>query len=337
MFIVTGGAGFIGSNIVKALGKLEKEIVVVDDLTDGRKFENLLGSEIADYVDKDTFLAAILDRMESVPKKPISAIVHNGAISSTTSWDGKKVMAENYDYSKILLEYCHRNKIPFIYASSASVYGANKSSVEIPTNERPLNVYAYSKMLFDKYVREGKWNNRVVGLRYFNVYGPGEQFKGSQASPFFRYHKELRYGNSVRVFEGGDGFGGDAKNTKRDFVYVDDIVRVVLWALENEHPPNTEGIFNVGTGECHSFEEVADLVIAHKLGDDWQNENLENVFATKEFELIPYDLKGRSQPYTCANLTKLREAGYKEDFISIEDGCKRYMQWLDENFSCRWD
>jgi len=314
MIIVTGGAGFIGSNIVKTLNERgETDILVVDDLTDGVKFKNIADCEIADYMDKDDFLARV-KKSERFAKN-VSAIFHEGACSATTEWDGRFMMANNYEYSKALLHYCLENCIAYLYASSASVYGAGTVFSETREYEEPLNVYGYSKFLFDQYVRRHvvKPGSQVVGFRYFNVYGPREQHKGSMSSVAFHVNNQIRQTGKARLFEGCDGYGNGEQ--RRDFVYVGDAVAVNLWFLEH---PEQSGIYNLGTGRSQPFNDVANAVIKfHGKG---------------HIEYIPFPehLKGRYQSFTEADITRLREAGYEAPFRNVEEGVTEYMQWLAE-------
>ncbi|HMB74460.1 MAG TPA: ADP-glyceromanno-heptose 6-epimerase, partial [Gammaproteobacteria bacterium] len=224
MIIVTGGAGFIGSNIVAQLNARDcEDIVVVDDLTDGRKFANLAAVNFKEYLDKDEFRQQI--RTQSIVRP--EAIIHQGACTTTTEWDGRYMMDVNYRYSMELLEYCVANEVPLIYASSAAVYGASTESREDDAAlEQPLNVYGYSKLLFDQAVRRAIAGARsqIVGLRYFNVYGPGEACKGSMASVAYHLHRQLSDGDEVRLFKGSHGYGDGEQ--RRDFVYVADIARL---------------------------------------------------------------------------------------------------------------
>lgn len=312
MIIVTGGAGFIGSNIVKALNdRGQTDIVVVDDLTDGTKFLNLRDCSIQDYIDKDDFLQKVVSG-KSVGKS-VKAIMHQGACSTTTEWDGRYMMRNNYEYSKELLHYCQGKKIPFIYASSASVYGAGPVFKEDRRFEAPLNVYGYSKYLFDEYVRRllPKAKAQIVGLRYFNVYGPREQHKASMASVAFHLNNQLMAGGRLKLFEGCDGFGDGEQ--RRDFVYVGDCVEVNLWFLDHA---DKSGIFNLGTGRSQTFNDVANAVI------EWHGEG--------EIEYIPFPdhLRGRYQSFTEADMKALREAGYTRPFRSVREGVLAYMDWL---------
>ena len=312
MIIVTGGAGFIGSNIVQGLNARGiTDILVVDDLTDGRKCLNLSDAHIRDYLDKDDFL----QRVQSGHSfGPVEAVFHQGACSATTEWDGKFVMRVNYEYTKVLLAWTTAHKIPFYYASSASVYGGGSVFKENRGNEQPLNAYAFSKFLFDEHLRPllKDIQSPVVGLRYFNVYGPREQHKGSMASVAFHMQQQLKAGDTVRLFDGSDGYGpGDQE---RDFIHVDDVVAVNLWLLDH---PEVSGIFNCGTGRAQSFNDVAHAVIAH------------HQRGQVEYIPFPEQLKGRYQSYTQADMSALRQAGYDAHFLSVEQGVQRYMAWLD--------
>jgi len=307
MIIVTGGAGMIGSNIIKALNdKGHTDILVVDNLKDGTKFANLADLNIADYMDKEDFLISILADEDF---GDVEAVFHEGACSSTTEWDGKYMMDNNYQYSKELLHWCLEHQVPFLYASSAATYGGrNADFIEERQFEEPLNVYGYSKMLFDHYVREilPEAQSQVCGFRYFNVYGPREGHKGSMASVAFHLNTQLNNGENPKLFEGSDGF-------KRDFIYVEDVASVNLWFWENA----VSGIFNCGTGRAESFQEVADAALKyHKDG---------------EVEYIPFPekLKGRYQAFTLADQTKLRAAGYDKPFKTVAEGVAEYMAWLN--------
>lgn len=310
MIIVTGGAGFIGSNIVLALNaKGINDILVVDDLTDGTKFTNLVGANIADYMDKDVFLAKI-QAGDYVGQK-IEAIFHEGACSSTTEWDGKFMMENNYEYTKVLFRFCQAQKIPFIYASSASVYGGGRIFKEDSANEAPLNVYGYSKYLFDQYVRSQTLTSQVVGLRYFNVYGPREQHKGSMASVAFHLNNQMLESGKVKLFEGCDGYGNGEQ--VRDFIYVSDVADVNLWFLDN---PEVSGIFNLGTGRSQSFNDVANAVLDyHQVG-------------SLEYIPFPEHLVGRYQSFTEADMTSIRAAGCEHQFKNVDEGVALYMDWL---------
>ncbi len=316
MIIVTGGAGFIGSNLIKQLNQAgHTNIVVVDDLTDGTKFTNLVDLDIADYMDKDEFIARVVAGDPFAEWNEIEVIFHEGACSATTEWNGKFVMEVNYDYSKHLLHFCVDRGIPFIYASSAATYGGrNDNFIEDRRFEQPLNVYGYSKFLFDEYVRRllPTTNSQIVGLKYFNVYGPREQHKGSMASVAFHLNNQMKDGQNPKLFEGCDGFGNGGQT--RDFVYVEDVCKVNLWFWKNG---GKSGIYNCGTGRAEPFLNVAEAVVKHH--------------GRGQVEFIPFPdhLKGRYQSYTQADLTKLRATGCDVQFRSVAEGVAEYMEWLN--------
>jgi ADP-L-glycero-D-manno-heptose 6-epimerase len=308
MIVVTGGAGFIGSNLVRGLNRRGvRDIVVVDDLTDGRKFANLVDCDIADYWDK----TVLLERLRSGALERPDAVFHQGACAVTTEWDGRYMMETNYRYSVELLEYCLARGVPLIYASSAAVYGASTVFKENDrAAERPLNVYGYSKLLFDRYVlrRSSDAGSQVAGLRYFNVYGPGEAHKGSMASVAWHLHGQVAEGGDARLFEGSGGYG--AGEQRRDFVYVDDVVAVNLWLLDHRR---VSGIFNVGTGASSTFNEVARAVVA------WHGRG------AIRYIPFPEDLKSRYQSFTEADIGALRAAGYDAPFRDVSSGIKAYL------------
>lgn len=313
MIIVTGGAGFIGSNLVKALNdRGERDILVVDDLSSGAKFKNIADCDIADYMDKDDFA----ERLEAGKDfwGAVRVVFHQGACSTTTEWDGRYMMRNNFEYSKQVLRACQRFDIPCLYASSAAVYGGGSIFSEDPAHEQPLNVYGYSKYLFDQFVRrrEKDLGAQVAGFRYFNVYGPREHHKGTMASVAFHLHQQMLRDGKVRLFEGNDGY--EDGEQRRDFIHVDDAVAVNLWFWDH---PEARGIFNVGTGRSQSFNDVANAVIAsHERG---------------ELIYIPFPehLKGRYQSFTEADISRLRAVGYDAPFLTVEAGVSRYIEWLN--------
>ena len=305
MIVVTGGAGFIGSNIVKGLNKDGiREILIVDNLKNSRKHLNLNSLDFHDFVDKEEFI-------ENINKfGKINIIFHEGACSNTLETDGRYMMKNNYEYSKSLLQYALDKKVRFIYASSASVYGLGKSGFkEERKNEFPLNIYAFSKFMFDQYVRRVAFNRgiQVVGLRYFNVYGPNEHHKGKMASVIYHFHNQIQDDGTIKLFEGSEKF-------KRDFIYIGCVVKVNLFFMEN---PDISGIFNVGTGKAESFLKVAQIM----------QELYPNVRI--EFIKFPEELRGKYQTFTQANLENLRSVGYEKDFIPIEVGIKKYVEILN--------
>lgn len=309
MIIVTGGAGFIGSNIVKSLNDLGyRNILVVDNLKDGTKFVNLVDLDITDYMDKEDFIASI---MAGDDLGDIDVVFHEGACSSTTEWDGKYMMENNYQYSKELLHYCLDRNIPFLYASSAATYGGRSDNfIEDRQFEQPLNVYGYSKFLFDQYVRQilPQVESQVCGFRYFNVYGPRENHKGGMASVAFHLNNQISKGENPKLFSGSEGF-------RRDFIYVGDVAAMNLWFWQK----GISGIFNCGTGRAESFQAVADAVLAyHQKG-------------SIEYIPFPDKLKGRYQSYTQADLTKIKEVGYDQPFKNVAEGVAEYMKWLNQD------
>jgi ADP-L-glycero-D-manno-heptose 6-epimerase len=304
MFIVTGGAGFIGSNLVKALnGRGSTDILVVDELTNGRKFANLAEARIGDYLDRDDFRDRIRDGGDL---GAVDAVFHQGACSDTTEWDGRYMMDTNFEFSKELLGWCQTQKVPLVYASSAAVYGMSADFREFGGGERPLNVYGWSKWVFDQWLQQ-RWatlESKVVGFRYFNVYGPGEAHKGRMASVIHHFSRQIAETGKVRLFAGSHGYG-DGEH-RRDFVHVGDIVKLNLWAFDNA----VSGIFNAGTGADRSFNDVANAVIK------WHGRG------TIDYIPFPDDLKVAYQAYTRADLGKLRAAGYRAEFVPIEDGVR---------------
>jgi len=308
MIIVTGGAGFIGSNLVRGLNaRGYEDILVVDDLQNGEKHRNLNSLVFRDLVDYRDFLED-LDQLESVP---LQAIFHQGACSDTTERDGRYMMQVNYEYSKRLLAFT-QGRVPFFYASSAAIYGDGEDGFrEDPSCEYPLNVYAFSKFLFDRCVRSvlPSSKSQVVGLRYFNVYGPQENHKGRMASVIYKFHHQIREKGGLELFSGSGDF-------RRDFVHVDDAVAMNLFFLDH---PELSGIFNCGTGKAESFLQLATLVAGHYEGA----EVLEIPF--------PDDLRGKYQAFTEADLSAVRDAGYDAPFRSLEDGVRDYVELLQSS------
>lgn len=312
MIIVTGGAGFIGSNLVKQLNTVYPEIpiLVVDDLTDGIKFKNLMDCRIVDYLDQNDFLERI---KQDKAFHYLKAVFHLGACSTTTEWNGQFMMENNYEYSKQLLHYCSAWRVPFIYASSAAVYGLGDVFKEEPTYERPVNIYAYSKYLFDQYVRSYLQDAKIqiVGLRYFNVYGPNEAHKGKMASVVFHADQQLKETGVINLFEGTAGYENGEQ--RRDFIYVDDAVAVNLWFFASKK----SGIYNVGTGISESFNNLAKAII--------------NFRGQGEICYIPFPKKLQFcyQNFTQADLSQLRAMGYLGTFRKITEGIKDYLSVID--------
>lgn len=324
--IVTGAAGFIGSNIVEALNSRGiSDIVAVDNLAKADKFKNLVDCEIAEYVDKQDFLNVV---ESGELGGDIEAVLHQGACSDTMETDGRYMMDNNYRYSLSLLEWCQEEAVPFIYASSAAVYGGGKIFVETRECEAPLNVYGYSKFLFDQAVRPrlADASAQVAGFRYFNVYGPRESHKGRMASVAWHFFNQYRANGKIKLFEGNDGYANGEQ--RRDFVSIEDVVKVNLHFLDNE---NVSGIFNLGTGRSQTFNDVAvaSLTACRSL-DGKPALMLEELKAEGLIEYVsfPDALKGKYQSFTEADLTNLRTAGYVADFLTVEEGVSRYIPWL---------
>lgn len=325
-YIVTGAAGFIGSNIVKALNERgETNIIAVDNLTKADKFKNLTDCEIADYLDKNVFLEKLKDGQF---KGITTAVLHEGACSDTMETDGRYMMENNYHYSLSLLDHCQREEVPFLYASSASVYGGGGVFKESREYESPLNVYAYSKFLFDQVVRR-RWANRtsqIAGFRYFNVYGKREQHKGRMASVAYHFFNQFRADGYVKLFEGCDGYANGGQ--RRDFVSVEDVVKVNMFFLDH---PGKSGIFNLGTGNAQSFNDVAAATInTLRIAKGEVALSLEQMHQQQLIRYIPFPdaLRGKYQSYTQADISALRDVGYAEQFLTVEQGTANYVKHM---------
>jgi len=325
-YVVTGAAGFIGSNLVRALNERgETDIIAVDNLTRADKFLNLTDCEIADYIDKQDFLARLTaGDFEGV----LEAVLHQGACSDTMETDGRYMMENNYRYSVALIDYCQEEELPLLYASSASVYGAGTVFREAREYEAPLNVYGYSKFLFDQVVRRRlrDADSQIAGFRYFNVYGPKETHKGRMASVAFHFFNQYQSEKRVKLFQGWDGYADGEQ--KRDFVSVEDVVEVNMHFLER---PNLSGIFNLGTGRAQTFNDVAVATINACLHAEGQAAlTLEEMRARNliEYVAFPDALKGKYQSYTEADSAALRRAGYTDPFLTVEQGVARYCAQL---------
>lgn len=324
MIVVTGAAGFIGSNLVRGLNRRGiRNVIAVDDLTEGDKFRNLVDCQIADYLDKDDFRARVAQG--KLPK--IDAVLHQGACSDTTERNGRYMLDNNYRVTLELFEYCQTHRIPFLYASSAAVYGGSSVYVEEPANEKPLNVYGYSKLLFDQVLRKrfDQLTAQVVGLRYFNVYGPHEQHKGRMASVAFHNMNQFLAQGHVQLFAGWDGYGDGGQS--RDFISVEDVVAVNLHFLDN---PQHSGIFNCGTGRAQPFNDVAAAVVNTLRAEQGLTAlSLDELVAQGQIRYIPFpdDLKGRYQSYTQADVTQLRDAGFDKLMWDVQTGVSEYVKY----------
>ena len=312
MIVITGGAGFIGSNLAKTLSQ-SGELLIVEELDrQTEKFSNISDVNYIDCIGKDEFLSNIKNEEKKYSNK-IDIIFHLGACSKTTEKDRSYIMSTNFEYSKALLHFCANNKIPLIYASSASVYGASKIFKESPENESSLNHYAESKLLFDNYYREHskKINSQVAGLRYFNVYGPRENHKKEMYSVVYRFYHQVKENNEIKLFKASHGYENGEQ--RRDFIHVDDTINVKKWLMNSR---DISGIFNVGTGLSRSFNDVAKNVIS-TLGE-----------GKIKYIDFPDDLESQYQAFTEANMSLLRKSGFEQKFLSVEQGVESYIKWL---------
>jgi ADP-L-glycero-D-manno-heptose 6-epimerase len=311
VIVVTGGAGFIGGNLVADLAAAGLSVVVVDELPRAVA-EGRVPGGIQEAVDKDDFLGRI--RSDAGVPGPLEGLVHLGAYTDTAERDEARLFRNNVEYAETLLRWALARRLPFVYASSAAVYGHGPTFVESPACEAPLNAYGRSKWLLDQTVRGllATARAQVVGLRYFNVYGPGEAHKGAMASMAARLHAMGRRGEPLRLFGASEGWA--AGEQRRDFVHVADAVAVTRWFLEH---PERSGIFNVGTGTSTSFRELAELVVAHQGG------------GMIEYVSMPPAVRRAYQSYTCADLSALRGAGYAAAFHPVADKVPEYLRQLD--------
>ncbi len=329
--VVTGAAGFIGSNIIRGLNARGIDhIIAVDDLTEGDKFRNLADLKIADYLDKDVFYELFAQGAFG----KVEAVFHEGACSDTMESDGKYMMDNNYTLSCGLFNSCQQAGTRLIYASSAATYGGSDTFRETPEFERPLNVYGYSKLLFDQRMRREcggnfkKFKRQVVGFRYFNVYGPREQHKGRMASVAFHQFNQFKAEGRVKLF--GEYGGYAAGGQMRDFVFIDDVVAVNLWFLDH---PDQSGIFNLGTGRAQPFNDVA-LSVVNALRGTQGDSALDLAGAAQagliEYVPFPDALRGKYQCYTQADLTALRASGCDHAFADVQSGVTQYMATLSQ-------
>ena len=322
--IVTGAAGFIGSNLVHALNQRgNRNILAVDNLTKADKFRNLVDCEVAEYFDKREFLERLLAGQFD---GSVEAVLHQGACSDTMEQNGQYMMENNYRFSQDLMDWCLDQEVPFLYASSASVYGGGSVFREERSFEAPLNVYGYSKFLFDQIVRRRlpEAATQIVGFRYFNVYGPRESHKGRMASVAFHFFNQYQAEGKVRLFAGTDGYGDGEQ--RRDFIFVEDVVQANLFFLDN---PHLSGIFNLGTGQAQSFNDVAVATVnACRAGKGDAPLSLAELRAQGIIEYIPFPeaLQGKYQSFTQADPSSLRAAGYDAPFASVEEGVSSYVR-----------
>lgn len=331
--VVTGAAGFIGSNIIAGLNARGlDDIIAVDDLKQGDKFRNLADLKIADYVDADVFY----DAFAAGHYGQIEAVFHEGACSDTMETDGKYMMSNNYTLSWNLFQACQKRGARLLYASSAATYGGSDTFKEDPAYELPLNVYGYSKLLFDQRMRRECGNDfqrtkagkthQVVGFRYFNVYGPREQHKGRMASVAFHQFNQFKTEGRVKLFGEYGGYAGGGQ--MRDFVFIDDVVAVNLWFFDH---PSESGIFNLGSGNAQPFNDVASSVVnAMRSLQGEAASPLADIAQQGLIEYVPFPdaLRGKYQCYTQADLTRLRAVGCDHRFADVQTGVTKYVQWL---------
>jgi ADP-L-glycero-D-manno-heptose 6-epimerase len=332
--IVTGAAGFIASQLIAGLNQQGyTDILAVDNLTHADQFRNLVNLQIADYMDVDEFYPRLSQNAHHW-LGDADVVFHQGACSDTLCQDGRFMLKNNYTDSKVLWQTCQQVGIRMIYASSAAVYGGSHAFVEDPAYERPLNVYGYSKLLFDNYLRGQlgmcfeRASPQTVGLRYFNVYGPGEFHKGRMASVPFHQFGQFQTKGKVGLFGGHAGY--QPGEQQRDFISVEDVVKVNLWLLDH---PNQNGLFNLGTGRAQTFNEVACAVLHHFLPEQQGLRMPQTWVQTGQLEYVdfPSALVGKYQSYTQADMTKLRQAGYVDAFDDVQTGVIRYMNYLEKN------
>lgn len=323
--IVTGAAGFIGSNIVRGLNaRGYTDIVAVDNLSKMAKFHNLIDLKISDYVDKDSFYEAFAaDAFGGV-----EAIFHEGACSDTMEHDGRFMLANNYATSKLLLERCAVTGTRLLYASSAATYGGSADFVEEEQFEKPLNIYGYSKLLFDQIVRQAlpQLRSQVAGFRYFNVYGPHEQHKGRMASVALHHFNQFQSEGRVQLFGAYGGY--ESGQQMRDFVFVKDVVAVNLWFFDH---PDRSGVFNLGSGRAQPFNDVAHAVVnnlraAQGLPCLTVAQMVQDGII--EYVAFPEALVGKYQCFTQANLSRLRATGYEHEFADVATGVAAYVRYL---------
>ena len=303
MIVVTGGCGFIGSNLVKKISRLRLgEVYIVDQQEKILQKKQELAPFVEQFIDYQSFIQNL-----SVLKEG-DIVYHQGACTDTMNYDCLEMMFKNFEYSKILFDFCYRNNVRLIYASSAAVYGLGENGFREELEcERPINLYAKSKLLFDNYVRCFEPRSQILGLRYFNVYGPGESHKGKMASTILQFFNQIKEDGAVRPFQGSEDF-------LRDFIFVEDVVNVNLFFL---HRPETSGIFNCGSGDPQSFVEIIKHLKNHYKFDIIEKE-------------MPTGLKEKYQTFTKADLSNLQNAGYRFSFTSLENGIKKYLEELEK-------
>lgn len=313
MIIVTGGAGFIGSAIVWQLNQLgENKIIIVDELGTDEKWKNLVSLKFDDLVHKDDFVSMVVDR--DIPFE-IDAIIHMGANSSTTEKDADHLFSNNYLYTKELAKYCLEKNLRFIYASSAATYGDGSLGFDDDENKletlRPLNMYGYSKQLFDLWAKRNGAFNKIVGLKYFNVYGPNEYHKGDMRSVVHKAFEQIRDTGKVKLFKSLNSKYKDGEQL-RDFIYIKDAVNMTLYFLDK---PAVNGLFNLGTGKSRTWNDLVTSIFKEM-----------KIPANIEYIDLPLHLREKYQYFTEANMNKIKKAGYDVPIKSLEDGVADYVK-----------
>ena len=310
MIIVTGAAGFIGSCVVSHLNRNgENDIIAVDVLRTNDKWKNLRHLSFIDYLDREQLLPFLENA------KNVRAIIHLGACSATTERDAYYLMENNYRYTLQLAQYALKNNIRFIYASSAATYGMGEQGYDDDESQiyllRPMNMYGYSKQVFDLKARREGWLKKIVGLKFFNVYGPNEYFKGDMSSVVFKAFNQIKEKGYVRLFKSHRPDFKDGEQL-RDFIYVQDVLEVIMFFLNH---PEINGLYNVGTGKARTFKDLVSATF-----------NAMNLEPKIEYFDMPPELRDRYQYFTEAKMDKLRKAGFSQDFHSLEEGIKDYVQ-----------
>ena len=313
MIVVTGGAGFIGSCFVWKLNQMGiDDILVVDHLRENDKWKNLIGKKFNDYLDKESFINLCGDGCFD---NTIKTIVHIGACSATTETDTNYLMENNYQYTKHLAEYCLVKDIKFFFASSAATYGDGELGFsdedETTPNFRPLNMYGYSKHLFDLWTLKNELQDKLTGFKFFNVFGPNEYHKDSMRSLVHKAFPDARDKHKIRLFKSYNPEYSDGGQT-RDFVYVKDVLNVMAYFLEH---PDIGGIYNIGTGKAQSWNDLANAVF-----------DALNIKGEIKYVDMPDELKDKYQYFTEADLTKLRRAGCNYEFMPLKDSIADYVQ-----------
>ena len=313
MIIVTGGAGFIGSALIASLNSRNiTDILVVDQLGTDEKWKNLRNLVYTDYMEKTDLLETIIeDKLD----RPVEAVFHLGACSDTTETDASYLLKNNYEYTKLLAQCATSKEIRFIYASSAATYGDGEAGFKDDEDSleilRPLNMYGYSKHMFDLWARRTGLLNKIVGLKYFNVFGPNEYHKGHMSSFIVKAFEQINAGGTVRLFKSYENDYADGEQV-RDFIYVKDAVEMTLFFLDN---PNLGGLYNIGTGRARTWNDLVAAVFV-AMGKEPKIEYID----------IPDSIRNQYQYFTRADMAKLREAGYEKEITSLEEAIKDYVQ-----------